>query len=322
MAQKPKRGLETMMQAPAIFDLRERLSGQDQQVSISDLLDIEEQETDDGDGEFSLMGVSEPTTNGDFPPMDQWGTCCVSGQLPYFPSVVLAGFGNAAASDLTFEDICKWKGRLLVIENATPNHDDCDSVLKPFLFDSMSEGGEIFRGWLRRMQRHWRKFMLVCTTATWTERIVAQIGHTKDVVRNSLADGVDQEPSLPDPRWVVEQVDEAVLARAVKRWYDAANQMAGKGGLTVPQDEEDEKQADSTSAPVVKATLVDFYHEWMKSLYLLPVSNNSLMSLDAQNRDEEDPDSAGGASMSQKKPTGCSCQSQEAGTFTARVAGP
>jgi hypothetical protein len=262
------------------FGLRAR--NVDKRISVGELFEAEDEEQFDGnddDGEFEVAPKVE-RGSGDLYPMDQWGHLCASGEWDFFPSVVLVGFGNDAAG-MTFDEVCKWKGRLIVIENATAGDvDDHETVLKPFLFDPFSDAGEIFRGWIRRVQKHWRKFMFVCTTPEWTVRIVKQIGGKKDVVRLPLAQGV-VDGCLPDPRWVLQQAEE-VVASAVKHSFDLANRLVGGKGLLREQDEEAED--DLKKVPATKMSLVDFYHEWMKPLYLLPVSNDALEDIDESNK--------------------------------------
>jgi hypothetical protein len=131
------------------FGLRQRDVAE--RISVGELLEAEEEEEefDDDDGEFEVAPKLKPGDCYNLP-MDQWGSLCASRQWEFFPSVVLVGFGNNAA-DMTFDDVCKWKGRLIVIENATAGDaEDRETVLMPFLFDPFSDAGEIFRGWIRR----------------------------------------------------------------------------------------------------------------------------------------------------------------------------
>src|SRR5687767_14848201 len=96
----------------------------------------------------------------DFVQVHAWG---------FFPSIVLVSFCNNAA-DMTYDDVCKWKGRLIMIENASAGDaDDCETVLKPFLFDPISDTGKIFQGWIQQVQKHWHRCMLVCTTCEWMD---------------------------------------------------------------------------------------------------------------------------------------------------------
>jgi hypothetical protein len=221
------------------FGLRQRDAAE--RISVGELLEVEDEEEcdyDNDDGEFKVAPNVRPGASGEFP-MDHWGRVCASGQWEFFPSIVLVGFGESAA-EMTFPDVCKWKGRLIVIENATAgNVNHRETVLKPFLFDPFSDAGEILRGWIRQVQKHWHKFMLVCTTGDWTEQIVQQIGDKKHVVRIALVRGVE-EGCLPDARWMLEQSDEEVVARAVKHSHNFANALVGGKGLLTEEEKDSE----------------------------------------------------------------------------------